>query len=412
MRSDLQAFIDVDRVIHNYRVLRACCGRGVGFCAPLKANAYGHGAALLAPALQQAGVDWAAVANIDEAVELRAAGWRHPILVLGNVLAVPDAAERRDRIDATLTYDLTLTVPDDTALRVLTDTPPARPIDIHLKIDTGLGRMGVLPDAVGALLDAVAACPHVRLRGIYSHFGTADFEQLDFARSQLATFQSVLASNARRLPSGLTRHLSNSAATIMLPEAHFDLVRPGIALYGYPPAAHMGQHVDLRPSLRLMSHLALVKDLPAGHSVGYARKFVTRRPTRIGIVPIGYADGFIRAITSRDDDDPHAHRQTVSVRYPDHAAEHDAPVIGRVSMDQIALDLTDLPPLPVGSPVTLISDDDDRPHSVCALARRLGTISYEITCLLGRRIDRVPVISGRQIPPHSVLAAPATSARN
>jgi len=396
MHSDLQAFINVDHLVANYQALRARCRSGVKFCAPLKANAYGHGATLVAPRLQDAGVDMAAVATLDEAIELRRVAWTRPILVLGNVLAVADFHERCERLDAIIKHALTITVADAATIRWLCEEPSNARIDVHLKIDTGLGRMGVLPDEAVRLVRFINTSRTLRLAGVYSHFGTADFAERDFALQQLAIFKAWLADNADALPQGCLRHIANSAATISLPEAHLDMVRPGIALYGYPPAEHLAEQISLRPILRLVSHLTCIKEIPAGHSVGYARKFIATEPTRIGIVPIGYADGFLRILTNN---------AVVGTKHGP------APVIGRVSMDQIAIDLTRLPPPTLGDPIMLISDKPDDENSVCKLARRMDTISYEVTCVLGRRISRTETHSPRRdtqsVPLQPLAAVPS-----
>ncbi|HKQ49959.1 MAG TPA: alanine racemase [Phycisphaerae bacterium] len=374
MRSDLLAIIDTQRLVQNFRALKACSTAGVKLCAPLKANAYGHGIDLVAPALYDAGADEAAVATIVEALELRRLGWDRPILVLGNILSVADESERRERLAAVIRQRLTLTITDETTVGLLLAAEPTAPIDVHLKIDTGMGRMGVAPERALELIQAIRSVKALRLTGIYSHFATADLHELDLAGHQLATFRRTLTALSDFLPRGVTRHLANSAATISMPEAHFDMVRPGLALYGYLPAEHMAERIALRPILRLETHLTAVKELPSGHCVGYGQTFTTRRPTRLGIAPIGYFDGFLRALSN------------AAIVSTDHG---DAPIVGRISMDQLAVDLTDLPPVVPGTAITLISDDPARPNSVAAIARRLGTIPYEVTCLLGQRIDRV-----------------------
>ncbi len=374
MRSDLIAQINTDRLAHNCRALGGLCGPGVRLCAVLKADAYGHGIEAVAPALQAAGVHCAGVATLGEAVALRSVNWHKPILLFGGVLAVTDQRERLERIRAIVKHRLTLTIADQDTVKDLARRDLQTPIEVHIKVDTGMGRMGATPEAVVGLVQSVRASPILRLVGIYSHLATADSERPDSARRQLAAFQEVLGHVGDFLPPGVIRHLANSAATITMPEAHFDMVRPGLALYGYPPAEHLADRLDLQPILRLVSHLTAVKDLPADHGIGYGRTFVTRRPTRLGIVPIGYYDGFLRSL---------AKSGIVGT------AVGDAPIIGHISMDQLAVDLTDLPPLKPGAQVVLIDDRPDRPNSVAAIARRIGTIPYEITCLLGRRIQRV-----------------------
>lgn len=400
MRSDLIAQINPDALRHNYRALRAAAG-AAKFCAPLKADAYGHGLRIVAPVLHEAGADMAAVATVPEAVELRATGWSRPILVLGNVLATADAAERDERLAAIVEHGLTITVADEAAVRVVEEWAGTASrnsknrIDVHIKFDTGMGRMGVMPDGLLPLIQRVLACSSLRLAGIYSHFAMADFDpsQRDLVQHQQAAFAESLARAGDFLPPGVIRHLANSAATITLPEAHYDMVRPGLALYGYWPALHMRERIDLRPCLRLVSHLTAVKDLPVGHCVGYGRTFVTKRPTKLGILPMGYFDGFLRALSNR---------AVVTV------CGAAAPVVGRVSMDQMAVDLTDVvsdstsasnvgsvtrpssagESIAPGTEVTIISDDPAAPNSVQAIATILGTIPYEVTCLLGQRVER------------------------
>lgn len=374
MRSDVYAQILTDALVHNFRALRARLASGVRLCAPLKADAYGHGVSIVAPILYREGADYAAVATVPEALELRGTGWDRPILLLGNVLAVADERERTERLEAMVRHRLTVTVVDHSTIDLLAAVRTPEPLNIHLKVDTGMGRMGVMPEDAIALVKRIRACPLLRITGIYSHFATADFENLSMVHHQCAVFREVLTALGDYLPRGIIRHLANSAGTIALSDVQFDMVRPGLALYGYAPSDHLARQIDLRPSLRLMSHLSAVKQLPAGHCVGYGQTFTTARPTRLGIVPIGYFDGFIRALSNN---------AWVSI------GGVEAPVIGRISMDQMAVDLTDLPPQPVGAPVTLIHPDPAKPNSVAAIARRLGTIPYEVTCLLGKRIDRV-----------------------
>lgn len=376
MRSDLIARIDADRLLHNYRALRAAVAPGVKLCAPLKADAYGHGVGTVAPVLQEAGADWAAVATVQEAVELRRVGWKRPILVLGNVLAIADERERVERIEALIRHRLTFTIADEQTVSVLSGSRTPQPIDVHLKVDTGMGRMGVMRDEAAGLVKRIRQTPSLRLTGIYSHFATADFELADLARRQLFAFQKLLAELGDVLPPGAIRHIANSAATITMPESHLDMVRPGLALYGYWPARHMAERIDLRPILRLVSHVSTVKELPAGHCVGYGQTFTTQRPTRMGIVPIGYYDGYVRALSNA---------AVVTIR------GGNAPVIGRVSMDQLAIDLTDVPAARLGDEVTLIDDRPEKPNSMAAIAERLRTIPYEVMCLLGRRIERISV---------------------
>lgn len=374
MRSDLIAQINPDALMHNVDALRANCAPRVRLCAPLKADAYGHGLRVVAPILQSVGVDFAIVATVVEAIELRHLNWRGEILLLGNVLAVRDETERSDRIDAIIEHELAVTITDANAIDHLEKTRPVRPIPVHLKIDTGMGRMGVLPGDAPPLVERINKSRAIRLAGIYSHFATADFQLTEIADHQQSAFQTLVKSLRPQLPSDCIVHLANSAATITRPDAHYDMVRPGLALYGYAPAGYMREQIELRPILRLVSHLSAIKTLPPNHCVGYGQTFTTKRETRLGIVPLGYFDGFLRRLSNN------------AVVGTPHGP---APVVGRISMDQLAVDLTDLPSLSLGDEITLIDPDPNAENSVESLARRLETIPYEVTCCLGARIDRI-----------------------
>ncbi len=396
MRSDLVAHISIENLIHNYRALRAACRSNmVKFCAPLKADAYGHGLRVVAPALQEAGADYAAVATLNEAIELRTVGWTRPILVLGNVLAVAEVAERLERIEAVVEHDLSLTLIDADTVRILKEARPRKQISVHVKLDTGMGRMGCLPDGVAELLRSARVSSCLHFTGLYSHFATADMRQREMARKQLSLFNHVLTAIRVHLPPGVIRHIANSAATITMPDTHFDMIRPGLALYGYYPAAHMAELIYLKPILKLMTHLTAVKDLPEGHCVGYSRTFVTKRRTRLGIIPAGYSDGFLRVLSNNAFvGTPHGH----------------APVVGRVSMDQLAVDLTDLAPMTPGTPILLIDDRTGGRNTVAGIAKRMGTIPYEVTCLLGNRIDRVVAAPSASPPASMPIQSVAPSA--
>lgn len=381
MRSDLVAHIDTDKLRHNVAALRACCGNGVRLFAPIKADAYGHGVHVVAPVLMELGIELAAVATIREAVELRDLGWDNDILVLGNILAVSDQHERCERIEAIVQHDLAVTIADSICLQRLISADLAKTVIVHMKIDSGMGRMGVMPQNAVELTKAIVSAKRLQLAGVYSHFATADVELRGLAEKQLSTFKDIRQELRDIVPKECVFHLANSAATITMPEAHFDAVRPGLAMYEYVAANAWREKADLQPIMRLESHVSAEKELPESHCVGYGRTFVTKRRTRLGIIPLGYFDGFARALSNN---------ATIST------AGGVAPVIGRISMDQLAVDLTDLPECKLGTLVTLISDDPHSPQSVESLARSLDTIPYEITCRLGSRVDKIADRSGQR----------------
>jgi len=241
-----------------------------------------------------------------------------------------------------------------------------------VKVDTGMGRSGVLPEAAPALVEAARRERSIRVSGMYTHLATADETDKTFARQQLDTLLKTVESCGGH--SGLCLHAANSAATIDLPETHLDMIRPGIAIYGYQPSDEMINKLPLRPALRLTGRLMQRKTLPAGHKCGYGLTYTFEADTPVGLVPVGYADGYSRRLSNR---------ATMRVRGVD------VPVRGRVAMDQVIVDLSAVPNATVGDEVEIISNDPANPHSAENLARLCDTIPYEITTRLGNRARRV-----------------------
>jgi len=390
---DIVARINLDALRHNVALLRSACGQSVRLCVALKANAYGHGVKVVAPALDEAGADMAAVATLSEALELREIGWAKPILLFGPIFADGNPASRADRLSAAVAFDLTVTVVDfygarDLAREACRQRKVAR---CHIKVDTGMGRMGISPAAAVELAERIRDLPGLRLEGLYTHLATADMADKSFCHEQLAVFRQTIA---RLRQAGIAPRIVHAAATaalLDLPESHFDMVRPGIGLYGLLPSDEVANRLPLRPVLKLVSRLVLVKRVKPGQTVGYGRTWRAERPSVLGIVPIGYHDGYLRALSNR---------AVMTVR-----GRH-APVVGRISMDQTVLDLTDIPDARVGDEVVVISDDPAEPNSVYGLARIMGTIPYEVTALLGNRVARVAV----QASDRTTARAPAEPA--
>ncbi|UCG31905.1 MAG: alanine racemase [Phycisphaerales bacterium] len=380
MQPELIAQISTGQLARNLREVRRVCGPELRICAALKANAYGHGVDLVAPVLLREGVEMAAVSTLSEAEELRDLGWPRPVLVLGQPFAVRSQAERDERLAAAVRLDLTPTLTSLEDARDLSGRAVAagRVLDAHVNVDTGMGRMGLMPDEALRLCRAVARLRGLRLRGVYTHFGCAEEPDLVHTSDQLARFAGFLARVAEdaQIERPQCVHVANSSATLRGLGQAFDMVRVGLAVYGYHPSPQVPLPEEVRPILRLVSHLLLVKDLPAGHTVSYGATFVTRKPTRIGVVPIGYADGYLRSLSNR---------AVMTVN------DHVVPVIGRVSMDLTVLDVTDVPDVKTGSLVIVLDHRADRPNSVESLAELMDTIPYELTCLLGDRIHRTPV---------------------
>jgi len=332
------------RIIHNLEVIRSLMPRKVPVIAVVKANAYGHGAIQVARALFQAGIHTFAVACLDEALEIREAlPASAEILVFGGLEAGREALFRKARLTAGLFEDI----------------PVPEGIRVQVKIDTGMGRLGFNWETFRDRFN-----PRDRIvTGYYSHFSSADASEA-YSMEQLHRFNIATTG----LPG--IRHISNSAG-LRFADAHLDMVRPGLALYGISPCPGFP---ELKPALRWRAAIISLRDLPRGEPVGYNRTFVTPRRSRIGILPVGYADGYNRLLSGSG-----------QVRLDNGAL---VPVIGIVSMDLIAIDLTDYPEIGRGHAVTLLEADPGSPLSARAIADKSGTIPYEILTSIGSRVAR------------------------
>jgi alanine racemase len=336
-------------------------------CAVVKADGYGHGAAQSARAALAGGAQWLAVATATEAAELRAADIVTPILVMGAISEqeLPVALEARADIVAW----------SGEFLAAVSSAARARnePVRMHVKLDTGMGRLGTRDrgQAIRLARTVLDASPVLELTGAMTHFATADGDQ-EFVREQLAAFGPFVL-DMRRLAPAIVVHAANSAATLKQPASHFDMVRCGIAIYGCDPMNEDPTLHALEPALELSSYVAAVKLARAGDSAGYGRRFIAPRDTWIGTVPIGYADGVNRLLTNNCD---------VLIggrRYP---------LVGTVSMDNVTVDLGPEPRVRTGETATIIGRDGDERQTAEDLARRLQTINYEVVCWISSRVPR------------------------
>ncbi len=374
MHALAKAFLSRAALQHNLKLL-AYLTHGTPLCVMVKADAYGHGIKPVATGIGQAAF-WG-VATFAEALELRKFVKRAPILILRPVGAGEESAHFAEQVAAMRNYGLRPTIVGEACLGELARLAARSktPLPVQIKIDTGMGRNGCPAANALRLIELVRAQAGLRIEGIYSHFAGADERDLALARRQLAAFRRLLAKLDWRGQPVPIRHMANSGAIFNLPQSHFDLVRPGIALYGYAGRYIRGSQ-DLRPILRLTAPVVLTKLIKTGATCGYGATFRARRPTRIGLLPVGYADGYDRRWSNMG-----------KVCFKQHVL----PVIGRVSMDLTIVDLTDAPQAGIGDMICLISEKRNDPHSVESMARSLGTIPYEITCALGRRIERILV---------------------
>jgi alanine racemase len=332
-------------------------------CAVVKADGYGHGAAQAARAAQAGGAAWLAVATADEAAGLRAGGIAGPLLVMGALAEEELTAALRARADVVAWRE--------DFVAALAAHPHGGGIGVHVKLDTGMGRLGTRDaDEAARTAAAVAAAPGLRLAGAMTHFATSDDDPA-FAREQLGRFLPW-AREVRAAHGELLQHAANSAAALGIPESRLDMVRCGIAIYGMDPFGRDPTEHGLAPALELRSYVAEVKALAAGESVGYGRRFVAESPTWVGTIPVGYGDGVRRALTNDCD-------VLVGGRR--------VPLVGTVSMDNITVDLG-AEPVERGAEAVLIGTQGGERVLAEEWARRLGTINYEITCGISSRVPR------------------------
>ncbi|HEY0754853.1 MAG TPA: alanine racemase [Ktedonobacteraceae bacterium] len=363
--------INLSAIAHNTRLLKELVGPRTRVLIALKADGYGHGALKVARTALHNGASMLGVATVSEATPLREAGINVPILVFGYV----PLWQMREAVR----QDLTITLYGLDAAQALARSAQAldKIVRVHVKIDTGMGRLGIRSEHIAEILQLMRAIhylPHLELEGIFTHFAQADAADLSHARLQLARFQNVLqVIEAEGLRPPLV-HAANSAATLRLPEARFDMVRPGIALYGLEPSPDAPLPEGFQPALAFKTQIAQVKLLPPGEGISYGSTYITERPTLIAILPVGYADGFRRAPTNWG---------SVLI----HGQE--APLLGRVCMDQSMVDVSNIKGVRVGDEVVLIGQQGTAALSAETVARRLGTINYEVVSEILARVPRV-----------------------
>jgi len=330
--------------------------------AIVKANGYGHGAVPAARAALEGGATWLGVSSVQEGIELRKAGIREPILNLGYT---PPAA-----LSAAVAAKLALTVYDRTGLALLKTA--ATEIAVHVKLDSGMHRLGAAPEEAIALATDVHADPHLRLDGFWTHFADADRDPA-FTAQQLRIFLDARAALVRAGVTGFLSHAANSAAILRLPEARLDLVRAGLILYGVRPVPSWSELPSLRPALTWQTIITNVASVPVGETVGYGRRFTAKQPARVATIAAGYADGLHWQA---------AERGRVIVR------GMRVPFAGSISMDQAALDVSTIPNVQVGDVVTLIGRDGEAALTADDLAEASGSISYEVLCAISYRVPR------------------------
>ncbi len=362
------AEVSLGAVAHNVRTIKAHIGSSVELFSVVKANAYGHGAVAVGRTALRHGAQRLAVARVSEGIELRQAGIDAPVLVMG--YSAPHD------VIAAVEHGLTLTVTetDVAALASARAAQLGRTATVHVKVDTGMGRFGLLPDEVVPFFRHLAGLPSLVVEGLFSHFSVADLADKTYTRQQFQTYQLVVAALQSAGFAVPLRHIANSAATLDLPEMHLDAVRAGIAIYGLHPSGEVEPVLPLKPALTLKSHVARVRVLPAGSSISYGRTFITPTEMRVALVPLGYGDGFHRILSNRGD---------VLIR------GQRARILGRVCMDQFVVDVSGIPQAAVNDEVVLVGRQGDAEIRAEEVARLAETINYEVVTALLPRVPRV-----------------------
>lgn len=371
------AEIDLDNLAYNMQQIRKVA-KSKEIIGVVKADAYGHGALDIAPTLLENGATRLAVAVLSEAIELRRGGITCPIMILGFT--------PYNLLESLVKYDIEQTVYDyDLAKKISDEAVKLNKVaKIHIALDTGMGRIGFLPNEESInQVYKISKLTNIVIEGLFSHFSTADEKDKNYTKLQLEMFNWFYLELQKKKVNINMRHIANSAAIMELPETHFEGVRPGIILYGaYPSDDVLKEKLKLKPVMSLKTNVVHIKTLEAGKYIGYGRKFQTDKETVIATLPVGYADGYTRALFNK-----------VSVIVNGKLA----PVVGKICMDQCMIDITDIPNVKIGDEVILIGESNGLKITIDDLAKLLGTINYEVVCMVGKRVPRVYTKNGEII---------------
>ncbi len=371
----MYAAIDMDALRYNIKKMQSL-KPGMKTLVVIKADAYGHGAVTIAKRIADM-ADYYGVATVDEAVELRKAGITTPILIIGYTAS--------DDFEKLLDYDITQAVYDIAECRKLSDLAESRgtKAKVHIKVDTGMSRIGFQADANGIEeASKLKDFPGLTIEGIFTHYAKADEMDKQYALKQKERFLTFIKGLEDRGITFALKHIDNSAGTMEMPDEGFDMFRLGIVTYGLYPSDEIDKSVEIHPVMSLVAHVAHVKTVPEGRGVSYGWTFVTCRPTRIATITCGYADGYPRALSNKG-------HVIIHGRY--------APIIGRVCMDQIMVDVTEIPETAVGDAVTLLGREGDAVITVEELAEPAASFNYEFVCGVARRVPRVYYEAGQPV---------------
>ena len=381
MKSTLKrtwAEINLDNLAYNYKKIREYIGKDVKFLGVVKADAYGHGAVQVSKHLQELGADYLAVSSIDEAMELRINGITMPILILGHT--------PREQVDRLICFNITQAVTCEAKAIEYSEEAVkyGGTLKVHIKVDSGMSRLGYICEGdyfehgVDGICDA-CRLPGLDAEGIFTHFAVSDEEGdecMEYTKHQFKLFTDVVSAVEEKLGRKFKlRHCANTGATVDYPETYLDMVRPGLLLYGYGDFA---KRLGLKPIMTMKTTVSTIKIYPEGTKISYGGLYTTEKKTRIGVVPYGYADGFLR---------------TLSNRYSVLTKNGPAPVRGRICMDMCMIDLTDKPGVGVGDEIEIFGPS----NPIERMAEIADTIPYEIVCAVSKRVHRVYLSDGKVV---------------
>jgi len=362
------AEIDLAAFRHNFREIKRKLRKGVSILSVVKADGYGHGMEEIARTSLSCGAKILGVANIEEGIFLRKRGIRAPILVLGSVYPLSN-------FTYILRYGLSPTICSLLASEELSKIArrAKKKVRVHIKVDTGMGRIGISAENAPDLVRRVLQLPGIIVEGIYTHLAAADSDH-QFTVEQIRKFQAVIDELEGNNIKIKYKHAANSTAVLSYPDAHFNLVRPGISLYGFAPFVGAEKEINLEPVMQLKTRIVFIKRVKKGTSVSYGRTWKAERDSMIGTLPIGYADGYNRLLSNR------AEVLICGKRVP---------LVGRVCMDMCMVDVTSLPDVKVGEEVVLIGSQGKERITVDEIAKIIGTITYEVVCGISKRVPRI-----------------------
>lgn len=368
------AEINLDNIANNLKEVKKIVKDGVKILAVVKADAYGHGAVEVSKTALYNGADWLGVATCDEGVQLRKNSIFAPVLLLGYT---PKA-----KINEVILNEITQTVFSYDAAKEFSEAAVklGKKADIHIKIDTGMGRIGFSPDGESLKeISETAKLKNINITGIYTHFASADEKDKTFAKEQYEKFIYMAENTEKILGKKIIKHAANSGAILDLPEFSLDMVREGIILYGLYPSEHVKKCINIRPCMSIKTAVSYVKEVKEGVSIGYGRTFFTKRTSKIATIPVGYADGYSRALGNKA-------KVIINGAF--------APVVGNICMDQFMADVTDAGDVKAGDCAVLMGEAGGKRVSADDIAGIEGTISYEVLCSVGKRVPRIYIKNG------------------